>query len=96
MTWASLVAQMVKKKKKNLLTVQESRLNPWVRKISWRSEWLPTLVFLPGEPHVQRSQVGYSPWDCKELDMTATKHAHMHPVCLSAIPIKLPMPFFTE
>ena len=76
MTWASLVAQMVKKKKKNLLTVQEPRLNPWVRKISGRSEWLPTPVFLPGESHVQRSQVGSSPWDCKELDMTEQLSVH--------------------
>ena len=27
-------------------------------------------VFLPGESHGQRSLVGHSPWDCKELDMT--------------------------
>ena len=25
--------------------------DPWVRKIPWRREWLPTPVFLPGEPH---------------------------------------------
>ena len=28
----------------------------------WRREWLPTPVFLPGEPHGQRSLAGYSPW----------------------------------
>ena len=27
-------------------------------------------VFLPEESHGQRSLVGYSPWGCKELDMT--------------------------
>ena len=27
-------------------------------------------AFLPGEFHGQRSLVGYSSWDCKELDMT--------------------------
>ena len=27
-------------------------------------------VFLPGEFHGQRRLVGYSPWGCKELDMT--------------------------
>ena len=32
--------------------------------------WLPTPIFLPGEFHGQRSLVGYSPWVCKELDMT--------------------------
>jgi len=37
----------------------------------WRKEWLPTLVFLPGEFHGQRSHlVGYSPWGHKESDMT--------------------------
>ena len=44
--------------------------NPWVRKISWRREWQPTLVFLPGEFHEQRSPAGYSPWGCKESDTT--------------------------
>ena len=29
-----------------------------------------TPVFLPGQSHGQRSLVGYSPWDCKESDMT--------------------------
>jgi len=27
--------------------------------------WLPTLVFLPGEFHGQKSLVGYSPWGHK-------------------------------
>ena len=36
----------------------------------WRREWRPTLVFLPGEFHGQRSLAGYSPWDQKESNMT--------------------------
>ena len=38
----------------------------------WRRERdrLPTPVFLPGEFHGQRSLMGYSPWGCKEPDMT--------------------------
>ena len=36
----------------------------------------PTPVFLPGKSYGQRSLVGYSPWDCKELEMT--EHAGMH------------------
>jgi len=44
--------------------------DPWVRKIFWRREWLLTPVFLPRELHAQRSLAGYSPWGCKELDMT--------------------------
>ncbi|KAJ1063485.1 hypothetical protein K5549_021582, partial [Capra hircus] len=39
--------------------------DPWVRKIPWRRAWQPTLLFLPGEFHGQRSLVGYSPWGHK-------------------------------
>ena len=42
--------------------------NPWIGKISWRREWIPTPVFLPGESHGQRNLVGYSTWDHKESD----------------------------
>ena len=45
-------------------------LHPWVDKIPWRREWLPTPVFLPEEPQGQRSLMGYSPWGPKELDTT--------------------------
>ena len=34
---------------------------PGVGKIPWRRKWQPTLVFLPGESHGQRSLVGYNP-----------------------------------
>ena len=44
--------------------------NPWVRKIPWRRAWQPTPVFLAGGVHGERSLVGYSPWGCKESDMT--------------------------
>ena len=37
----------------------------------------PIPVFLPRESHGQRSLAGYSPWGCKESDMTeATEHTH--------------------
>ena len=39
--------------------------DPWVGKIPWRRERLPTPVFWPGEFHGL-----YSPWGCKESDMT--------------------------
>ena len=36
----------------------------------------PTPVFLPGKSHGQRSLAGYSPWGCRESDMTdVTDHA---------------------
>ena len=54
---ASLVTQMVK----NTPAMQETRFNPWVGKMPWKREWLPTPVFLPGESHGQSSLVGYSP-----------------------------------
>ena len=46
------------------------RFDPWVRKIPWRRKWQPTVVFLPGKSHGQRSLAGYSAWGYKESDMT--------------------------
>ena len=43
------------------------RFNPWVRKIPWKRKWQPTLVFLPGESHGQRSLAGYCPWGGKKV-----------------------------
>ena len=65
---------------KNLPAIRILRkleFNPWAWEIPWRGDWQPTLVFLPGEFHGQRSLVGYSPYDCKELDTTeATERTH--------------------
>ena len=44
------------------------RFYSWVRKIPWRRARQPIAVLLPGESHLQRSLVGYSPWGHKELD----------------------------
>ena len=52
------------------LPCRQPGFNPWVGKISWRKEWQPTPVFLPGEFHGQRILAGYSPWGRKESDMT--------------------------
>ena len=41
-----------------------------VRNIPWRRKWHSTPVFLAGKSHGQRSQMGYSPWGCKESDTT--------------------------
>ena len=38
----------------------------WVGKIPWSRKWQPTLVFLPGKFHGQRSLAGYSLWGLKE------------------------------
>ena len=53
---------------KNLPSVQETQRDgfiPWVGKIPWRRAWQPTLVFLPGESHEQKSLEGCSPWDSR-------------------------------
>ena len=41
---------------------------------SWRRQWHPTPVLLPGKSHGQRSLVGYSPWGCQESDTTEWLH----------------------
>ena len=55
---ASLVTQLVK----NL-----PGFDPWVGKIPWRREKLPTPVFWPGE---------FSPWGRKESDTTEQLAPH--------------------
>ena len=56
---------------KNQPALQETRVwSPWVGKIPWRREQLPTPVFLPEEFHGQRSLMSYSPWSHKESDTT--------------------------
>ena len=49
--------------------------------VLWRRKWLPTLVFLPGESHGQRSLAGYSPWGLKESDMSDW-HLTFHARCM--------------
>ena len=66
-SWASLVAQLVK----NPLAMRETWLDPWVGKIPWGREGLPTPVFWPREFHGL-----YSPWGCKESDMTEQLSLH--------------------
>ena len=39
-------------------------------RIPWKREWLPTPLFWSGKLHGQRSLASYSPWSCKESDMT--------------------------
>ena len=63
---ASLVAQMVE----NLRAMRETRIHFLGQEDPLEKGWQPTPVFLPGEFHWQRSLVCYSPWVCKESDMT--------------------------
>ena len=49
--------------------------DPWIGKIPWRRQWLPTPLFLPGKFHGQSLQ-GYSPYGRKESGMTERTHTH--------------------
>ena len=56
------------------LSVKQDMQEMWVRSLGWediwRRKWQPTLVFLPGKCHGQRSLAVYSSLGRKELDMT--------------------------
>ena len=64
--WEAKYYSMVAQWLKRLPAMQEI----CVRSVGWQ----PTPVFLPGESHGERSLVGYSPWDHKELDTTERLH----------------------
>ena len=63
---ASLVAQRLK----SLPGMQETRVRSLGREDPLEKAMAPTPVLLSGKSHGWRSQVGYSPWGCKESDMT--------------------------
>ena len=63
---ASLVVQMVK----NMPAMWEIQVQSLSQEDPLEIGMGPTPVFWPEEFHGQRSLVGYSPWDRKELDMT--------------------------
>ena len=63
---------------KNPPAKQEMWVQSLVRKIPWRRKWQPTLVFLPGKSHEQRTLVGYNPWSHKGVGHDlATKQQHI-------------------
>ena len=65
---------------KRLSTMWETR----VQSLGWEDplekKWQFTPVLVPGKSHGQRSLVGYSPWGCKESDMTEQLHFHFNTV----------------
>ena len=63
---------------KNLPSMRRPGFYPWVRKIPWRRERLPTPVFWPGEFHGL-----YSPWGHKESDTTERPSLHWHRIQVS-------------
>ena len=71
--------------KESTCQCRRPQFDPWVGTIPWRREWLPTLVFLSGKFHGQRSPMGYSPRSHKESDTTEplSPHRATKPVCHS-------------
>ena len=55
---------------KNPTAMQETWVQSPGREDPWRRAWQPTLAFLPGESHGQRSLAGYSPWGRQDSDTT--------------------------
>ena len=62
--------------------------DPWVGKIPWRRERLPTPVFWPGEFHGP-----YSPWGSKESDTTEWLSLSWHYIPLVFLPSLCLFPF---
>ena len=52
------------------------------RASTWRRQWHPTPVLLPGKSHGQRSLVGYNSWGREESDMTERLHFHFSLSCI--------------
>ena len=48
----------------------------WDDSSTWRRQWHPTPVLLPGKSHGRRSLVGCSPWGRYKSDMTERLHFH--------------------
>ena len=58
--WTSQVTLTVKNPPTNAGDLKRRQFKPWFGKMPWRRAWQPTLAFLPGESHGQRSLVGHS------------------------------------
>ena len=63
---------------KNLLQCGRPGFDPWVGKIPWRREWLPTPIFWPGELRGL-----YNPWDHKESN--TAEWLSLQFICLSML-----------
>ena len=49
---------------------------------TWRRQWQPTPVLLPGKSHGWSSLVGCSPWGREEWDTTEQLHFHFSLLCI--------------
>ena len=75
-TWSTLQHHWGLKKKVGFPGGSDSKEFPWVGKIPWRRERLPTPVLLPGEFHGQKSLAGYCAWGHKSQTQLNDFHFH--------------------
>ena len=59
-------------------------MDPWIEKIPWRRERLPTLVFWPGEFHGL-----YSPWAHKVWDTTERLSLHLLILVVASVTLSI-------
>ena len=60
------------------------RFNPWVKKLRWRRNWLPTPVFLPGESQGQENPKTEEPGGLQSMGLQGVGHdwTHIHIIAL--------------
>ena len=63
---------------KNRLQCGRPEFDAWVGKIPWRRKWLPSLVFLPGEFHGQKSLAATVRGITKSQTQLSNYHFHFH------------------
>ena len=82
--WTHIYASisLVAERLKCLPAVLETQVQSLGREDPLAKKMKPTPVFLPGESHGQRILVGYSPWGCKESDMTERLHLLTIYICM--------------
>ena len=58
--------------------IKRHSFDPWISNVPWRRAWEPTPVFLPGRIPWTEEPGCYSPWGCKESNMTeVTQHTRV-------------------
>ena len=65
----------------SLLDIYPKELKVGSQRGTWRRQWQPTPVLLPGKSHGWRGLVGYSPWGHEEVDTTEQLHFHFSLSC---------------
>ena len=85
--WASLVTQLVKN------PPGRTGLNPWVGKIPWRRERLPTPVFWPGEFHAPSMGSQSQTW-LSGFHSVSYSNTFLWPTAIHHCQINVPMLFW--